>query len=126
MKTETSTGSVSTKKEHFHIRIKVEDTFFDETVCCLSAKGRNVEQNKFVKMGQYHTVDLILNEKFELHKEEWNWATLKRINEAADTMAKADVGAVVMQEGLAHVCLVLPSLTMTKAKIQLSIPQKRK
>ena len=72
-----------------------------------------------------YKVDLVLNEKFELTKEEWNWATLKRINEAADTMAKADVGAVVMQEGLAHVCLVLPSLTITKAKIQLSIPQKR-
>ena len=38
---------------------------------------------------------------------------------------KAEVGAVVMQEGLAHVCIVLSSLTIVKSKIQLAIPQKR-
>lgn len=126
VKNETSTGSVSTKREHFHIKIKVEDTFFDESVCCLSAKGRNVEENKFVKMGQYHTIDLELNEKFELEKDHWDSVTLKRINEATDIAAKAEVGAVVMQEGLAHVCIVLPSLTVVKSKIQLAIPQKRR
>ena len=84
VKTETSTGSVSTKREHFKIKIKVESTFFDETVCCLSAKGRNVEENRFVKMGQYHTIDLALNEKFTLEKDHWDSVTISRINEACD------------------------------------------
>jgi len=39
---------------------------------------------------------------------------------------KAEVGAVVMEEGLAHVCLVLSALTVVKQKIQLSIQGKRR
>jgi stalled ribosome rescue protein Dom34 len=35
------------------------------------------------------------------------------------------VAAVVMQEGLAHVCLVLSSMTLVRAKIDQSIPRKR-
>merc|ERR1711892_312689 len=126
VKTESATGSVNVKREHFKIKVKVESTFFDETVCCLSAKGRNVEENRFVKMGQYHTIDLALNEKFTLEKDHWDSITVSRINEACDLQGKAEVGAVVMQEGLAHVCLVLSSLTIVKAKIQLAIPQKRR
>ncbi|XP_010006922.1 PREDICTED: protein pelota homolog [Chaetura pelagica] len=34
--------------------------------------------------------------------------------------------AVVMQEGLAHVCLVTPSMTLTRAKVEVNIPRKRK
>jgi len=38
---------------------------------------------------------------------------------------KADVAAVVMQEGMAHVCLVLSSMTVVRAKIDQTIPRKR-
>lgn len=31
-----------------------------------------------------------------------------------------------MQEGIAHVCLVLASMTLVKAKIEMHIPRKRK
>ena len=43
---------------------------------------------------------------------------MRRIKEATDVNLKAEVGAIVMEEGLAHVCLVLSSLTIVKAKIQ--------
>lgn len=38
----------------------------------------------------------------------------------------ADLAAVVLQEGLAHVCLVRQSMTITKAKIEVPIPRKRR
>lgn len=46
--------------------------------------------------------------------------------EACDPMKRADVAAIVMQEGLAHVCLVMSSMTLVRAKIEMNIPRKRK
>jgi len=45
---------------------------------------------------------------------------------ACDPMQHADLGAVVMQEGLANVCLVTSSMTLVRAKIETNIPRKRK
>ena len=45
---------------------------------------------------------------------------------ACDVTRTADVAAVVMQEGLAQVCLVTPSMTIVRAKIEHNIPRKRK
>lgn len=38
----------------------------------------------------------------------------------------ADVAAVVMQEGLAYICLINSSMTLVRAKIDMVIPRKRK
>ena len=45
---------------------------------------------------------------------------------ACDPAQHADLAAVVMQEGLAHLCLVTSSMTLVRAKIDTSIPRKRK
>ena len=45
---------------------------------------------------------------------------------ACDPMQHADLGAIVMQEGLANVCLVTTSMTLVRAKIETNIPRKRK
>ena len=45
---------------------------------------------------------------------------------ACDPTATADLAAVIMQEGIAHVCLVTGSMTLVRAKIETSIPRKRK
>jgi protein pelota len=45
---------------------------------------------------------------------------------ACDPTQHADLGAIIMQEGLAHVCLVTTSMTLVRAKIENNIPRKRK
>lgn len=45
---------------------------------------------------------------------------------ACDPTQTADLAAVVMQEGIAHVCLVTSSMTLVRAKIETNIPRKRK
>lgn len=77
-------------------------------------------------MGAYHTLDLELNRKFSLRKQTWDSISLERIDTACDPTKSADVAAVIMQEGLAHVCLITPSMTLIRAKIDVSIPRKRK
>jgi len=126
VQSESATGSTSSSKVRTMLTIQVENTEFDTQACVLRVKGRNVEENQYVKMGQYHTIDLELNRKFVLTKEEWDVVCIERIENACDPTKKADVGAIVMQEGIAHVCLVTPSMTLVRAKIEVSIPRKRR
>lgn len=77
-------------------------------------------------MGAFHTIDLEVNRKFTITKREWDSVALDRVEEACDPGQNADLAAVLMQEGLAHVCLVLSSMTTVKAKIDTHIARKRK
>lgn len=126
VQSESATGSTSSSKVRTTLTIQVESTDFDTQACVLRVKGRNVEENQYVKMGQYHTIDLELNRKFVLTKEEWDIVAIDRIDDACDVTKKADLGAIVMQEGIAHVCLVTGSMTLVRAKIEVNIPRKRR
>ncbi|CAI9718220.1 protein pelota homolog [Octopus vulgaris] len=122
---ESATGSVSASKVRTVLTIRVEAIDFDTQACVLRVKGRNIAENQYVKMGAYHTLDLELNRKFTLEKH-WDSITLERIDTACDPAQNADLAAIVMQEGLGHLCLVTSSMTLVKAKIETNIPRKRK
>ena len=49
-----------------------------------------------------------------------------RTDQACDPTQHADLAAIVMQEGLAQICLVTSSMTLVRAKIETNIPRKRK
>ena len=92
----------------------------------LRLKGRNIEENQHVKMGAYHTIDLELHKKFILRKPVWDSVHLERIELACDPSRSADVAAVIMSEGSCQVCLVTSCMTITRAKIDVNIPRKRR
>lgn len=77
-------------------------------------------------MGAYHTLDLELNRKLTLEKAEWDSVDLERVDLACDVTQSADVAAVLMQDGLAHICLITPNMTLVRSKIDVAIPRKRK
>ena len=126
IKTETSSGLTSTSRVHFTLTIMVKSLDFDTQASVLRVKGTNIEENQYIKMGAYHTIDLEVNQKFTITKNEWDTVSLERIEEACDPNKTADLAAVIMQEGLANVCLITPSMTLVKAKIEMNIPRKRK
>nr|CAG4637056.1 EOG090X07BV [Ceriodaphnia reticulata] len=126
VQTESATGSSSSSRVRTMLTIEVETIDFDTQACVLRLKGRNVEENQYVKMGAYHTVDVEPNRKFSLTKACWDVVALERIDSACDPSQNADVAAVVMQEGLANVCLVTGEMTLVRAKIDVTIPRKRK
>ena len=89
-----------------------------------SLKGKNVEKNEHVRLGAHHKIDLKLNEFFTLGKQEWDSISVERILDACDPDSTAELAAVTMQDGLAYVCLITPSMTLTKQKIEINIPRK--
>lgn len=123
---ESAGGLTSTSRVHTTLTILVKGLDFDTQAGVLRVKGVNSEENQFVKMGAYHTIDLELQRKFDITKQEWDSVSIDRIDEACDPNQNADLAAVVMQEGLAHICLILSSMTLVKSKIEMSIPRKRK
>ncbi|RUS80038.1 hypothetical protein EGW08_012208 [Elysia chlorotica] len=126
VQTESATGSVNVSKVRTTLTIQVEGIDFDTQACVLRVSGRNISENQYVKMGAYHTLLLEMNRQFTLNKQEWDSITLERIDQACDPAQHADLVAIVMQEGIAHLCLITPSMTLVRAKIETSIPRKRK
>eukprot|EP00795_Rhopilema_esculentum_P015211 gene15211-6414_t len=124
--TQSATGSTSSNKVRTTLTIKVENIDFDTQASMLRVKGRNIEENQYVKMGQYHTIDLELNRKFSVTKAYWDCIAIERVDTACDPTQHADLAAIVMQEGIAHVCLVTSCMTIVRAKIDVTIPRKRK
>lgn len=88
--------------------------------------GLVCEENKYVQLGQAHTLDLELNRNFTLFKEEWDAVAVQMLKEAVDVKEKSEVGAVVLQEGLANVCLVTEHMTVLRQRVECGVPRKRK
>lgn len=53
VQTETVTGSTSSNKIRTTLTIKVESTDFDMQACVLRVKGRNCEENQYVKVRMF-------------------------------------------------------------------------
>lgn len=122
---ESSTGSVDSKKVRTNLKIEILAVDFDSEACTIRLSGRNVEENRFVKMGAHHTLEMELERAFTIEKDCWDLIALERIEAACDPAKSAQVAAVMIQPGLANVCLVTTSMTLARGKIELNIPRKR-
>ncbi|KAF0686090.1 Aste57867_22055 [Aphanomyces stellatus] len=122
---EGATGSTTSQRMRMNLALEIDHIDFDPAKCLLRIKGVNVEENPHVRMGASHTTDLELNKDFTLKKTCWDQMSLERIETACNVAKQADVAAVVMQTGLAHLCLITGHMTVIRAKIESSIPRKR-
>lgn len=124
--TESATGSTSSTRVHINLLISVEKLDFDTQSAQLHVSGRIVEETKYTKVGQYHTLDLELNRNFTLQKKEgWDSVARELVREACDPVKSADVWAVVMQEGLAHLAVLTGHRTVLRQKVEMTVPKKR-
>ena len=76
------------------LKIKVERIEFDAEQCSLRLNGRNIEENEFVKMGQYHTLDLEVGRPCMIEKQCWDFVFMNILNDACDPGKKAEVAVV--------------------------------
>jgi protein pelota len=124
--TETTTGSTEKTSHKISLTIKIESVFFDVQGLALRVNGRNTVENKMVKMGQYHTLDLELNRPFTITKPEWDLIHFQVIQDCCDVSKRADIAACVLQEGLAQLCLITESMTVVRQRIETNVPKKRR
>jgi protein pelota len=122
---ESSTGSVTSNKVRMNLTIEVTKVEFDRDTLQVRISGPNRAESEHVRMGAFHTLTLELDRQFSIEKLCWDQIYLDRIEEACNPEKGAEVACVVMSGGLAHVCLVTGSVTVTKARIEVTIPKKR-
>lgn len=123
---ESSTGSSTSARVRLTVTLRVASFQYDPSVTIMRVPGRVAEENPHIRVGAFHTVELEPHRAFALTKESWDSVHLDRLNMALDPAADADLGAVVMEEGLAHVLVVSRSLTVTRARVETGIPRKGK
>jgi len=124
--TESATGSTSSTRVHMNLVIRVVALDFDTQASQLHVSGRIIEETKYTKVGQFHTLDLELNRNFALEKKEgWDSVAKALVREACDPVKSADVWVVVMQEGLANIAILTGHRTVHRQKIEMTVPKKR-
>jgi protein pelota len=129
------TGSTSTSRVQLMLRIRVKNLDFDPQSSQLHVGGQILNETDYTKVGQHHTLDLELNRNFTLEKETgsdgegvgWDSIAVEMLKDAVDEGGKrrAEAVAVVMQEGLAHICFIGQFRTILKQKVEMSVPRKR-
>ncbi|KAK9459040.1 eRF1 domain 1-domain-containing protein [Lipomyces oligophaga] len=123
-----ATTNAPSQRISLTLTIKVEKTDFDAPGAALHASGPVCEESPHVRLGQYHTLDLALHRAFTLTKTSyapWDSISLQTVQAACDPGSRAEIGAVVLQPGLATVCLVGEYMTLVRQRIELAIPSKR-
>ncbi|RMZ89730.1 hypothetical protein DV736_g3044, partial [Chaetothyriales sp. CBS 134916] len=127
---ETTTSSTS-QRVHTKLTIRVKSLDFDAQAGQLHVSGQITRENRFTKIGQFHTLDLELLRDFTLEKEVrdgsegWDSVARAQLDEAVDPNRGTEAVAIVMQEGLANICFITQFQTVLKQRIEVSIPRKR-
>ena len=75
--------------------------------------------------GSFHTLDIGIQRKLTITKEHWDQHHLEVLEESGEAGNTAEVGAVVLGEGKAIVCLMTNNMTLVQQRIQVSMPRKR-
>ena len=122
---ESSTGSTTSSKKRLMLTIRLRKIDFDPDALQVRLSGVVENQNELVRLGAHHTLTLELHQNFTIEKDCWDQIYLEILEEACNPDHQAELAAIVMHSGLAHLCLVTGSLTITKARIETNIPKKR-
>ncbi|KAG0480935.1 hypothetical protein HPP92_011793 [Vanilla planifolia] len=121
---ELASGGRDSERVKLKLEIKVENVDYEKEGSLLRIRGKNVLQNDHVKIGQFHTLEIEPHRPFVLRKDIWDALSIDILQQACDPAASADLGVVLMQEGLAHLILIGRSITTTRSRIETSIPRK--
>eukprot|EP01064_Diplonema_japonicum_P003273 TRINITY_DN1212_c1_g1_i13.p1 TRINITY_DN1212_c1_g1~~TRINITY_DN1212_c1_g1_i13.p1 ORF type:complete len:410 (+),score=94.56 TRINITY_DN1212_c1_g1_i13:90-1319(+) len=126
-----TTGNVLTNKIRLNLTVKITSIDFDPQSSLIRYSGKVACENEHVKSGVFHTIEVTpvsatLSGEIGIGKECWDTVVYQRLVEACDSTSKADVAAVVLQEGIAHICLLTSSMTILKQRIEVPIPRKRR
>ena len=129
----SSTGSTSSQRVHTNLTIRVKSLDFDPQAGQLHVSGQIACENRYTKIGQFHTLDLELLRNFTLGKEVegshggegWDSVARAQLEDAIDQNRGTEAVALVMQEGIANICFLTQYQTVLRQKVEVAVPRKR-
>lgn len=113
------------------LKLQIISNEFDLKNESLRYKGVTVvddlgRANIDIPVGKFFSFTVNYTYPFTIIKHDFNKYSQRLLDEACQTDAKADTAAVVLQEGLAHICLLTNSSTILKQKVEYSLPKKKR
>ncbi|EGV61597.1 Translation factor pelota [Yamadazyma tenuis] len=108
------------------LRLNVEDVEYNPSDESMRIRGKTTEPNEYVPIQSYHTGEVQLTKPITVYKHQWDQINYNIVIQSCSIEAKAEVGAIVFEEGIAHLCLITDNMTVLKTKIEKSIPKKRR
>jgi protein pelota len=126
VKEESKTGSVVTTKKKLTLFLKITKIDYEPETPSLRISGVSASENKYMQLGQHHTMDIDLHVSFSIYKRKWDELHHERLDMACNPDVTCEVAAIVMEPGLAHVCLVTNTSAIVKARVEAHIPRKLK
>ena len=90
----------------------------------LHLAGRVAEENQHVRTGSFHTLDIEVQRKLSITKDSWDAQHLETLEESSDAGNTAEVGAVILGDGRAIVCLLTNNMTIVRQRIHVPMPRK--
>ncbi|PFH32635.1 putative Pelota [Besnoitia besnoiti] len=122
---ESGSGMVSTEVKKIVLNVLVKKTEYEADGDLLRISGQVVEENPYVKIGVFHTLELSLHLKLTLFKECWDSIFLEKLREAVDPHRSAEVQVVLIESGLCHIFLLTNALAKPVARIAAALPKQR-
>lgn len=119
-------GKLKMEKILVKLRLLVEDIDYIASDLVMRVNGKSLLQQEYVPLNSYHTAEIELNKEVSIVKSSWDEYDMALLDDLCSIEKKADIGAVVFQEGVAHLCYVTDQMTVLQSKIEKSIPRKNK
>eukprot|EP01129_Flabellula_baltica_P006584 TRINITY_DN2479_c0_g1_i1.p1 TRINITY_DN2479_c0_g1~~TRINITY_DN2479_c0_g1_i1.p1 ORF type:complete len:386 (-),score=110.58 TRINITY_DN2479_c0_g1_i1:12-1169(-) len=119
-------GKSNKERKKLNLEIAIEKIDFTPEDGVIRLSGPNMTENEWVKIGAYQSLTIENLKKFTLTKEYWDSVTIDFLNESLDPANRAEVAALLIDEGLANLVLITPYMTIDKFHLSVPIPKKRK
>ncbi|KAK6456552.1 uncharacterized protein RJT20DRAFT_45547 [Scheffersomyces xylosifermentans] len=117
-------GKSKMEKVLVKLKLVLEDIDYIASDSNMRVSGKSMEPNEYVPLNSYHTAEIELNKDLTILKDNWDEYDMTILNDLCSIEKKADIGAVILEEGVAHICYVTDTMTVLKAKVEKSIPRK--
>ncbi|CCK73423.1 uncharacterized protein NDAI_0G04380 [Naumovozyma dairenensis CBS 421] len=113
-----------------NLKLKILSNEFDMRDEYLRYKGITVIDqtgvaNIDIPIGKFLSFNIVYTHPITIYKHHFNKYAEKLLKEACAEENKSDTAAVVLQEGISHVCLLTSSSTIMKQKIEFTMPKKK-
>ncbi|SCW02601.1 LAFE_0F10176g1_1 [Lachancea fermentati] len=129
----TSKADESSKKttDLVRLRLKIISSDFEPQHEFLRYKGVTTvddsgKANIDVPIGKFFSFTVDYKYPFTLIKEDFNSYVSKLLNDSCNVEGRSDIAAVVLQEGISHICLLSSFTTILKNKVEYSLPKKKR
>ncbi len=120
------TGATQSERVHIDLTVKVKSLFFDPAASSLRVSGTICSENEYAPLGSHHTLDLEVDRPFTLIKAHgWDSVARQALTQGLGDDRNRATATVVMQEGLANICLITEFRTIFKARVDHVVPKKR-